>query len=214
MRYLLLLFSLSIFNNCPTKSNMTILQVKTKEVFLNGGMGGHIVYEVESVTQGQFDKKTFRLGFWNYEPELFHYKTAELRLKELTIDSTGNPILFFPKYNLFGKGEDKYTERDIIFPKNTSKKDFPNLQEISPVEFVEYLKNEELLCLVIKDIPKNWVKKEHVEYLKMLVNSKEKCLRVFENNGYGKGELSTIGKEVSILLDSYKTGKYEPRNRN
>ena len=57
--------------------------------------------------------------------------------------------------------------------------------------------------MVVHDIPKNWVRKEHIAPLKALLYSNEKSIAGYlKNAGYGSGAYSTIGEEVSLLLES------------
>ena len=81
MRYVL--FCLLVLTiNYTNNGEMIILQVKTQNVFLYGGMGGTISYQVEAVKQGIFEESELVLGFWNYDARLFHYKDIELRLSD------------------------------------------------------------------------------------------------------------------------------------
>nr|WP_315152274.1 hypothetical protein [uncultured Flavobacterium sp.] len=62
-------------------------------------------------------------------------------------------------------------------PKNNTEIYLKSAREYSPLSFIRELKNKNLLnaSTIKSDFPENWIKRQHLDSLISLVESKEKC---------------------------------------
>jgi hypothetical protein len=184
------------------------LKVELKEVFLNGGMCGHKIFKVKEVLKGEYPYPY--VWFFICNP----METRDY-VKELVILSNGEMLDTFQFKDLCGL-EDTVSVAQItglLYVQDTNKIQVPDPQKITPIQFLQFLKNPYFTCAII-DYSKrlnNWIKDEHLKELIALLKSKDPAIPVYESyNCDCQQYTSSVGTEALFLLEGYREGFYPP----
>jgi hypothetical protein len=185
------------------------LKVELQEVFLNGGMCGHKIYKVKEVLKGDYPYPFVRVFFCNLT------ETSDY-VKDLVILSDGKiSDEYRIKRSCWDMKDSAWIRQisGIYYVQDTLAITTPDPKKMTPIRFLQSLKNPYLTCVIIDYNQKisGWIKDEHLKELIQLLDSREKAIPVYESyNTDCTQYTSTIGIEALYMLEGFREGIYPP----
>jgi hypothetical protein len=87
-----------------------------------------------------------------------------------------------------------------------------DLTKTNPLGLISILKERKQGWITVGQAPKGWIKKEDVEQLMKLIDSREPCASVVQDiSSWLPFEVkSTVGNEVMFLIAGFRKGRYPP----
>jgi hypothetical protein len=87
-----------------------------------------------------------------------------------------------------------------------------DLSKTDPIGLMDILKENKDDWITVGQAPEGWIKKEHVDQLIKLIDSKDIAAPVVSriSSYLPMGEKSTVGNEAMFLIQGFKEGRYPP----
>ena len=84
--------------------------------------------------------------------------------------------------------------------------------EMSPIEFLEYLKSYDnrLHTYIVAEQSKNWVREQDIPGLLLLLDSNQPCAGVMHEPSGSVPGRSTVGDQAAYLIEGFKSRLYPP----
>ncbi len=212
--------------DAENKQPVTIIfkvKAELNYVWFNGGVGGRVNYKVKKVLSGSCKDTIIDINFFGreYFRDISSY-CRDLYYREVIIEKR----VFFDSAFHYSVADKRLIFDSIKRRADTAlfaepcfkrKNDHPDRTKTGPLEFLKFLRNKNLSCLVLDDSllkypAGSWIKAKDVDSLMKLIESTEPVIPVYENycmdNIYSV--YSTLGREALFLIEGFRSGKYPP----